>query len=93
MVLAELAYSTRNTRGQAGFPHNVVSINDIGNAVSFMIGLLAPGARSCIFCSDLIFFCWSKSLHVQMKSVEDVEGDPQGAKKEHCTCSELKANL
>lgn len=46
-----------------------------------MCNMMPYEAHHEIFCSDLMFFHWNKSLDRQRENVENVEADPEVANK------------
>lgn len=73
--LPKFPYNSSSAQVLATSTHGMVLKNNIDDAASFMSTTLASEAHHLIFCSDLLFFHWSKSLRARRRLVENVEAD------------------
>lgn len=70
VVLADPPYNTRSSRSQPNSGQDVISKEDIGDAMKLMSEVMAPGERGHTFCLSLMFYHLNGSLQVAMEYVE-----------------------
>lgn len=81
MVLTSPLYNTRGVRSQSTSAHGVLSKTDTNIAVRPVDSVMGLGTHGHIFCLDLLFFQWSRSLRAVKKKVENVKDDLKRAKE------------
>lgn len=92
-VLADFSHSTCSVHIQTASAQNVFLKNDTENAVSSMSSVIGTGPRGHVFCSHVVFFCWSRSFFARMERVKNVEAGRWVARKRALHVSEVDVQI
>lgn len=60
--LSDLLYNTRSAQRYSRSAYEVLSKRDMENLVKVVGSFMAPGTHWYVFCLDLLFYLWNKSV-------------------------------
>lgn len=90
LVLADPPHTTHSARGQSSSANDVLSKRNVEHAVRLIGSVMALGRRGQMFCSDVVFRQWNRSLHAAEKGEDDVERNLERLKEKALEVLQLR---